>query len=46
MDLPPNVDYVKEANLFVWRPRGELNEALVNNCSFRPGAGGHVRRAV
>jgi hypothetical protein len=31
MDLPTNVAYVKDANLFIWRPRGVLNEAIVNN---------------
>jgi hypothetical protein len=31
MDLPPNVEYVKDVNLFIWRPLGVLNEALVNN---------------
>jgi hypothetical protein len=31
MDLPPDVEYVKDVNLFIWRPRGVLNEALVNN---------------
>ena len=31
MELPPNVEYVEDANLFIWRPRGVLNEALVNN---------------
>jgi hypothetical protein len=31
MELPPDVDYVEDANLFIWRPRGVLNEALVNN---------------
>jgi hypothetical protein len=30
MELPANVEYVKEANLFIWRPRGVLSEALVN----------------
>jgi hypothetical protein len=30
MKLPPDVDYVEDANLFVWRPRGVLSEALVN----------------
>ena len=31
MELPADVEYVKEANLFIWRPRGILNEGLVNN---------------
>ena len=31
MELPPDVKYVEDANLFIWRPRGVLNEALVNN---------------
>jgi hypothetical protein len=30
MELPPDVEYVKDANLFIWRPRGVLSEALVN----------------
>ena len=31
MELPPDVEYVEDANLFIWRPRGVLSEALVNN---------------
>ena len=31
MELPPDVDYIEDANLFIWRPRGVLNEGLVNN---------------
>jgi hypothetical protein len=31
MELPPDVDYVEDASLFIWRPRGVLNEGLVNN---------------
>ena len=31
MELPADVEYVEDANLFIWRPRGVLNEALVNN---------------
>jgi hypothetical protein len=31
MELPPNVEYVEDSNLFIWRPRGVLNEGLVNN---------------
>jgi hypothetical protein len=31
MELPPDVDYVEDASLFIWRPRGILNEGLVNN---------------
>ena len=31
MELPPDVEYVEDANLFIWRPRGVLNEGLVNN---------------
>ena len=31
MELPPDVDYIEDANLFIWRPRGVLNEWLVNN---------------
>jgi hypothetical protein len=30
MELPVDVEYVEDANLFVWRPRGVLSEALVN----------------
>ena len=30
MELPADVEYVKDANLFIWRPRGILSEALVN----------------
>jgi len=29
MQLPPDVEYVEDANLFIWRPRGVLSEALV-----------------
>ena len=31
MELPPDVEYIEDANLFIWRPRGVLNEAVVNN---------------
>jgi hypothetical protein len=31
MNLPPDVDLLKEAKLFLWRPRGVLNEEKVNN---------------
>lgn len=31
MELPPDVEYVEDASLFVWRPHGVLNEGLVNN---------------
>jgi hypothetical protein len=30
MELPADVQYVKDANLFIWRPRGVLSEGLVN----------------
>jgi hypothetical protein len=30
MKLPPDVEYIEEASLFVWRPRGVLDEAVVN----------------
>jgi hypothetical protein len=30
MELPADVEYVEDANLFVWRPRGILDEAAVN----------------
>ena len=31
MELPADVEYVENANLFIWRPHGVLSEALVNN---------------
>ena len=31
MELPADVEYAENANLFIWRPRGVLGEALVNN---------------
>src|SRR5438067_12963984 len=31
MELPADVEYAENANLFIWRPRGVLSEALVNN---------------
>jgi hypothetical protein len=30
MKLPPDVECIEDAGLFIWRPRGVLNEALVN----------------
>ncbi len=30
MKLPADVEYVEDANLFIWRPRGILDEATVN----------------
>src|SRR5260370_28079238 len=30
MALPADIQYVEDANLFVWRPRGILDEAAVN----------------
>jgi len=30
MELPADVEYVEDANLFVWRPRGILDEAAVS----------------
>jgi len=30
MELPADVEYVEDANLFIWRPRGVLSEALLN----------------
>jgi hypothetical protein len=30
MELPADVEYVEDANLFVWRPRGILDEVAVN----------------
>jgi hypothetical protein len=30
MELPADVEYFEDANLFIWRPRGVLSEALVN----------------
>jgi len=31
MELPVDVEFVENANLFIWRPHGVLSEALVNN---------------
>jgi len=31
MELPADVEYVENANLFILRPHGVLSEALVNN---------------
>src|SRR5213079_2117460 len=31
MKLPPDVECVEAPSLFIWRPRGVLNEGLVNN---------------
>ena len=30
MELPADVEYAENANLFIWRPRGVLSEALVD----------------
>src|ERR1700730_15558446 len=30
MKLPADVECVEDASLFIWRPRGVLNEAVVN----------------
>jgi len=30
MEVPADVEYVEDANLFIWRPCGVLSEALVN----------------
>ncbi len=30
MKLPPDVECIEDARLFIWRPRGVLNEGLVN----------------
>jgi hypothetical protein len=30
MKLPADVTYVEDASLFIWRPRGVLDEAVVN----------------
>jgi hypothetical protein len=30
MKLPADVEYIEAANLFIWRPHGVLNEAVVN----------------
>ena len=47
MELPADVEYVEDANLFIWRPRGVLSEALVNQISsIRRGAGRDARPAV
>src|SRR5207302_4355430 len=31
MELPVDVEFVENANLFIWRPHGVIREALVNN---------------
>jgi hypothetical protein len=30
MELPADVEYVEDANLFIWRPHGVLDEAAIN----------------
>src|SRR5260370_17687762 len=30
MNLPTDIECVEDASLFIWRPRGVLNEAVVN----------------
>jgi hypothetical protein len=30
IELPADVEYVEDANLFIWRPRGVLDEAAIN----------------
>ena len=30
MKLPPDVEFYEDVRLFVWRPRGELDEAAIN----------------
>jgi hypothetical protein len=30
MKLPPDVEFHEDIRLFVWRPRGVLNEAAIN----------------
>ena len=39
MKLPPDVQFIKEPRLFIWRPRGVINEAAVNKVI---GALGHL----
>ncbi len=39
MRLPPDVEFVKEPRLFIWRPRGVIDEAAVNKVI---GALGHL----
>jgi hypothetical protein len=34
MELPADVEYVEDANLFIWRPRGVLSEALGNESKY------------
>jgi hypothetical protein len=31
MKLPADVTYIEDVSLFIWRPRGVLDEAVVNN---------------
>lgn len=31
MNLPADVECIQDARLFIWRPRGVLDEAVVNN---------------
>ena len=30
MNLPADVECIEDASLFIWRPHGVLNEAMVN----------------
>jgi hypothetical protein len=30
MKMPPDIDFHEDVRLFVWRPRGALNEAAIN----------------
>src|SRR5882724_6565007 len=34
MELPADVEYVEDANLFIWRPRGVLSEAVDLNFNY------------
>lgn len=39
MKLPPDVQFIKEPRLFIWRPHGVINESAVNKVI---GALGHL----
>ena len=39
MKLPPDVQFIKESRLFIWRPHGVINESAVNKVI---GALGHL----
>ena len=47
MELPADVEYVEDANLFIWRPRGILDEASVNKVLVgAPQKRNHGREAI